>query len=174
VSDDPVSRFEALILPHLDAAYSFARYLLRDEHEAQDAVQEAALRAFRAFDTYRGGDARSWFLAIVRNLCLTWMRRRSTEPIAGIAGQPLVDSALEPRAADAAAIAASDAAVIRRAVAELPAEFREAIILRELHGFAYAEIGRVLEIPIGTVMSRLSRARRILADKLGGVIREVG
>jgi RNA polymerase sigma-70 factor (ECF subfamily) len=174
LADDSVAQFETLILPHLDAAYTFARYLLRDEHEAQDAVQEAALRAFRAFPDFRGGDARAWFLVIVRNLCLSWRRKHRANPVVATGHDDPRAAGVEPRAADADAIASSDRAAIRHAVLQLPVEFREAIVLRELQELSYTEISAVLAIPIGTVMSRLSRARRMLAQSLGHVIREVG
>jgi len=167
MSQHQVGRFEALVLPHLDDAYTLARYLLHDEHDAQDVVQDAALRAFRYFGGFRGEDARAWFLAIVRTCCLTWQRRHRADR----RSVPLVDdrasAAEEPRSADALAIERSERAAIRRAVADLPAEYREVIVLRELQGLTYAQIGDVLGVPIGTVMSRLARARRRLAQALG-------
>jgi len=169
---DQLRQFESVILPHLDAAYTLARYLLRDEHDAQDAVQDAALRAFRHFATYRGGDARAWFLTVVRNACFSAMRARRTEP----ANPDLaIDAsmAVEPRATDALAIEQSEMDAVRRAVAALPVEFREVVVLRELHEMSYAEISTIVEVPIGTVMSRLSRGRRLLAQQLGG-IKEIG
>lgn len=162
-----VGRFEAVVLPHLDDAYTLARYLLRDEHDAQDAVQDAALRAYRYFDGFRGGDARAWFLAIVRNCCLTWQRRHRADRHT----VPLVDDHAsvveEPRAADALAIERSERAAIQRAVAALPVEYREVIVLREVQDLSYAQISEVLGVPIGTVMSRLARARRRLARAFG-------
>ena len=168
VSED---RFEQLILPHLDDAYTLARYLLRDAHDAQDAVQEAALRAFRYFDSYRGGDARAWFLAIVRNCCHTWKRQQGD--LRTIA---LVDTHVElpheSYATDDAAIGASERENIERIMAELPNEFREVLVLRELQELSYVQIGEVLGVPIGTVMSRLSRARKRVAARLGGHAKE--
>ena len=173
MAQEQVAEFEALILPHLDAGYTLARYLLRDEHDAQDAVQDAALRAFRHFDGYRGGDARAWFLTIVRNCCFTWQQRRADQPVV-----PLSDDhgslAIEPRAADRLAIERSDRAAIERALAALPAEYREVVVLRELEELSYAEIGAVVGVPIGTVMSRLSRARQRLARALGRTVKEAG
>ena len=168
-----VSEFEALILPHLDAAYTLARYLLRDEHDAQDVVQDAALRAFRHFGGYRGGDARAWFLAIVRNCCHTSQRQRARRRVVSLSADH--DSlAVEPRGADALATERSDRAAIERAVAALPLEYREVIVLREVEGLSYAEIGEVAGVPIGTVMSRLSRARQRLASALGRTVKEAG
>lgn len=165
-------RFEELILPHLDDAYTFARYLLRDEHDAQDAVQDAALRAVRHFDGFRDGDARAWFLAIVRNCCLTAQRRRANDALALPLGPQHENVQHEAGSTDAAAIQASERAAVRRMVDELPAEFREAIVLRELHGLSYAEMSAVVGVPIGTVMSRLSRARKRLAARLALSARE--
>jgi RNA polymerase sigma-70 factor (ECF subfamily) len=159
-------RFDAVILPHVDAGYTLACYLLRDEHDAQDVVQDAALRAFRYFDSYRDGDARAWFLAIVRNCCLTWQRRHRNDRLTVPLASEHASAARELRETDARAIEASERAAINRAVAELPAEFREIIILREVQGMSYAEISTVVGVPIGTVMSRLSRARRRLASVL--------
>lgn len=172
MAQDQLQQFEALIVPHLDAAYTLARYLLRDEHDAQDAVQDAALRAFRHFATYRGGDARAWFLTVVRNACFSAMRERRGEPAASDLAFD-ASMALEPRATDALAIEQSELDAVRRAVAALPVEFREVVVLRELHEMSYTEISKIVDVPIGTVMSRLSRGRRLLAQRLGG-IKETG
>jgi RNA polymerase sigma factor (sigma-70 family) len=166
-----VERFEELILPHLDDAYTLARYLLRNEHDAQDAVQDAALRAFRYFGSYRDGDPRAWFLAIVRNCCHTLQRRRSdhlTIPLA----EDHASILREPRETDALTIERSDRAAIARAVAALPVEFREVIVLREIEGLSYTQISEVVGVPLGTVMSRLSRARKRLAAALGTGVKE--
>jgi len=132
-----VERFERVVLPHLDDAYTLARYLLRDEHDAQDAVHDAVLRALRHFEGYREGDARAWLLAIVRNCCLTWLKRdrarRSVIPFLDVASAEPV----EPRATDALAIERSDRAALERVVAALPPEFREVIVLREIEELSY-------------------------------------
>ena len=174
MTEHAVAKFEALILPHLDSAYTFARYILRDEHDAQDAVQEAALRAFRGFSSYRGGDPRSWLLVIVRNVCFTSIRRHRGEPLTTLPHENGSAALIEPRSADEHAIAESDATAIREAVASLPVEFREVIILRELQALSYAEIGEIVGIPLGTVMSRLSRGRRGLSQRLAHLARGVG
>lgn len=167
MAHDLASRFEELIVPHLDDAYTLARYLLRDEHDAQDAVQDAALRAFRYFDGFRGGDARAWLLAIVRNCCLTLKRRHQNDRLTIPISEDHLSVDRESRQTDAAAIEASDRAAITRAVTELPIEFREVIVLRELQGLPYAQISNIVGVPIGTIMSRLSRGRKRLAARLG-------
>jgi RNA polymerase sigma-70 factor (ECF subfamily) len=166
MSQGDVARFERTVLPHLDDAYTLARYLVRDEHDAQDVVQEAALRAFRYFEGYSGGDARSWLLAIVRNCSMTWLaRRRSDDRVTPLIDVMAVDVS-GGRAADAAAIESSERGRIDRAMATLPVEFREVLVLRELEDLSYREISDVVGVPIGTVMSRLARARKRLADLL--------
>jgi len=170
-----IDRFERIVLPHLDDAYTLARYLLRDQHDAQDAVQDAVLRALRYFETYREGDARAWLLAIVRNCCLTRHRKAQTER-ANIAFVEDVDVVHEGagRATDARAVEQSERAALQRALDGLPAEFREVIVLREVQGLSYREISDVVGVPIGTVMSRLARARRRLAATLGYSAQEAG
>jgi len=168
-----VERFERIVLPHLDDAYTLARYLLRDEHDAQDAVQDAVLRALRYFDGYREGDARAWLLTIVRNCCLTWQRRDRIRR----ASIPFVEEtveAVDPRETDALAIERSDRAALERLIASLPTEFREVIVLREVEGLSYKEISDVIGAPIGTVMSRLARARKRLASALRIDAKEAG
>ena len=169
-----VERFERVVLPHLDDAYTLARYLLRDEHDAQDAVQDAVLRALRYFETYRDGDARAWLLAIVRNCCLTWHRRqrgdRATVPLLDIDVADIGSG----RETDTRAIARSEREALQRAVAALPVEFREVIVLREVQELSYKEISAVVGVPIGTVMSRLARGRKRLAAALGIGAQEAG
>jgi len=172
---DPARQFRELILPHLDSAYSFARYLARDPTAAEDIVQEAFLRAFRAFPTWRGGAPKAWLFAIVRNCFLTWAAGQ------GGAGRTVVDEgslsaaqslalANVPDAAqetpEAALARAQDAATLREVIETLPEPFRETLVLRELEELSYREIGALAGVPIGTVMSRLARARQMLADLL--------
>jgi RNA polymerase sigma-70 factor (ECF subfamily) len=168
-----VARFERVVLPFLDDAYGLARYLVRDEHDAQDVVQEAVLRALRHFNGFREGDARAWLLAITRNCCLTFLSGRKDAAV------PLPDADEEQAPAlvagggtDDRAIRASDRAVIDRALAALPFEFREVVVMRELHDLSYNEISEITGVPIGTVMSRLARARRRLASALGLLVAE--
>jgi len=166
-----VDRFERIVLPHLDDAYTLARYLLRDEHDAQDVVQDAVLRALRYFGSYRDGDARSWLLAIVRNCCLTWHQRHRNDKLVvpfAEATEQLSDS----HEADTLAIEGSERVRLERAVSTLPTEFREVIVLREIEELSYKEISEVVGVPIGTVMSRLARARKRLASALGLSVQE--
>lgn len=162
---DPIERFEAVALPHLDAAYTLARYLMRDDAAAQDVVQEAFLRALKYFDRYKGGDARAWVLAIVRNTSHTWHRRERERPVEF--DEAVHSESAEGNTPEAALLRAADRAMVRRALDQLPLELRETIVLREIQGLSYKEIASVAGIPIGTVMSRLSRARGRLEQLLG-------
>lgn len=154
------TQFETLVLPHLDAAFNLARWLLRSGNDAEDAAQEAMLRAYRFFHGFRGGDVRAWLLQIVRNTCFTWMERNRhgkdmsefDEALHGPIG-PTPESL---------AIAADNRGRLTQALESLPSRFREVIVLRELEGCSYKEIATITSIPIGTVMSTLSRARRQL------------
>ena len=165
------ARFEQTVLPHLDAAYNLARWLIHDERDAEYVVQEACLRAFKFVDSFRGGDSRAWLLRIVRNTCYTWLRQ-NREAAASVPFEEtltnLSDDAADP---EAAVFQAVDTQLLRRALAELPVEFREVIILRELEGLSYKEIASIIDAPMGTVMSRLARARqwleRFLIEAMG-------
>jgi RNA polymerase sigma-70 factor (ECF subfamily) len=167
-----VERFERVVLPFLDDAYTLARYLLHDEHDAQDVVQEASLRAFRYFGGYSGGDARAWLLAIVRNCSLNWRRRHRVDERT-VSFVDAADVALDTgHEADAEAVESSERDRVQRAIGALPAEFREVIVLREVQDLSYREISDISGVPIGTVMSRLARARKKLAALLGVNTRE--
>ena len=164
------ARFEQAVLPHLDAAYNLARWLTRDEHDAQDVVQEAYLRAFRSFDSFRGGDGRAWLLAVVRNTCYTWLKRnRSREQVSF--DEEVHGRSRESEGPDAVLLQKASGELLYAALEELPAEYREVVVLRELEGCSYKEIAAVADIPLGTVMSRLTRARarlqQCLAERLG-------
>lgn len=150
--------FDHFMLPHLDAAYNLARWLLRNEHDAEDAVQEACVRAWQAFDRFRGGDGRAWLLTIVRNVCYSHLRRSRREPIGEVFDDTAHGSSEDLAEAKAIAWRETKGALLRQALERLPAEFREVIVLHELEGLAYKEIAAVVEIPLGTVMSRLARA----------------
>ena len=169
--DEKRKRFEVMMLPHLDAAYSLARWLTRNDTDAEDVVQDAYLRAFRGFDGFRGEDARPWLFAIVRNCHRTrWARaRQGTEvPLAEEHGadgeavstaQQLVAEGDDP---EAALIRSNNAAVLTAMLRGLPEEFREVLILREFEELSYRDIATVIGSPIGTVMSRLARGRALL------------
>jgi RNA polymerase sigma-70 factor (ECF subfamily) len=165
VDSTELERFEAVVLPHLDSAYTLARYLTRDLHDAEDVVQEAYLRALRYFGGYRGGDARAWMLAIVRNTFHTWRRRERREMTQEFDEEQHSD-AIEGAHPGALLDAALDRESLERALDRLPTEFREVLVLRELEGMSYKEIGTVVGVPEGTVMSRLSRARERLRRAL--------
>jgi RNA polymerase sigma-70 factor (ECF subfamily) len=169
VERDPIERFEAVALPHLDAAYTLARYLMRDDAAAQDVVQEAFLRALKYFDRYRGGDARAWVLAIVRNTSHTWRRQQGERGAPVEFDERVHSESIEAHTPEAALLRAADRDMVRRALDQLPLELREVIVLREIQGLSYKEIAAVAGIPIGTVMSRLSRARARLEQLLGAL-----
>lgn len=162
---DP-DRFEQDVLPHLDAAYALARWLTRDQHSAEDVVQEALLRAMRSIAGFRGVNGRGWVLAIVRNTAYTWLQRNRPEELL-----PMNDDLHDPGSADpgpdAAMISAERRELMQQALARLPLPYREALVLREVEGMSYKAIAELAQVPIGTVMSRLARAREQLARLLG-------
>ena len=160
--------FEEAVMPHIDAAYNLARWLMRNDADAQDMVQEAYLRALRFFDGFRGTDARPWLLTIVRNTCYTWLRRhRSPELSCDLDEVVLARQSDEPDP-ETEQLMKAQAQLVNQAIEKLPIEFREVVVLRELEELSYKEIAVVLEIPIGTVMSRLARARKRLVLSLQG------
>ena len=153
--------FETVVLPHLDAAYTLARYLMRDEDSAQDVVQEAFLRALRHFDGYRGESARAWLLAIVRNCCVTWREQaRRQSGFVEYDEREHVREDQEEATPEIHLLRSTAADAFQRALDALPSEAREMLVLREVEGLSYHEIAIALAVPIGTVMSRLSRARQ--------------
>lgn len=157
-----MTRFEREVLPHLDAAYNLARFIMRNDQDAEDAVQEASLRAFRFFDNFRGENSRAWFLQIVRNTSFTLLKKkRPTEANVEFDEEIHADQvpAMDP---SVSLDRAHDRQTVRAAIEQLPPEFREAIVLREFEGASYKEIAEIAGLPIGTVMSRLARARHQL------------
>jgi RNA polymerase sigma-70 factor (ECF subfamily) len=170
----PHQTFEEVVLPHLDAAFNYARWLTKSDADAEDVVQDAYVRALRFFSSLRNDDARSWLLTIVRN---TWYGRfAKAKGVHQPAGYDDVtddrpDDGLDP---EALLIQQQAVAKVQRAVRELPADFREVIVLRELEGLSYKEIAAVARIPIGTVMSRLARARERLLTILGPSVARTG
>jgi RNA polymerase sigma-70 factor, ECF subfamily len=157
--------FEDVVLPHLDAAYRLARWLVRNDHDAEDVVQEAALRAFRYFRTFGGGNGRAWFLRIVRNTCHgEWKPLRTlTDPF----DEERHSTAQSSNSPETLMLRTDTAARIEAAISSLPDRFRELVVLREIEGLSYRELADVMDIPIGTVMSGLSRAREALRGALG-------
>ena len=175
--DDKRGRFEAEVLPHLDAAYRFARWLSHSPGDADDVVQEALLRAFRGFDALRGGDVKAWLLAIVRNCHSTALKQQQRRALVPLPeendtqdGHAMVASTLDP---ESASISRDEARTLDRVMSALPEEHREVLVLREIDDLDYREIAAITNVPIGTVMSRLARARaalkaRWLKDVAGG------
>ena len=166
------ARFERIVIPHLDAAFNLARWLTRNSQDAEDVVQEACLRAFTSLDGYHGDAHRAWLLAIVRNAGYDWLRkRRKQEQII-----PLDDEMLsgfqEASNSETLLLLKVDQQRVREAIEGLPVEFREVIVLREMEELSYSEIARIAQIPTGTVMSRLARARKRLRECLSNPQRE--
>ena len=160
-------RFEQVVMPHLDAAYNLARWLVRSGPDAEDLVQESCLRALRAFDGFRGGDSRAWLLTIVRNTCYSWFRKNRPAEVSEEFDET-VHTASEPREnAESALLARAESDRVRAALEALPVAFREVLVLREIEGLSYKEIADVTGVPMGTVMSSLSRARERLRAQLG-------
>jgi RNA polymerase sigma-70 factor (ECF subfamily) len=161
-------RFEQTVLPHLDAAYNLARWLTRNDHDAQDVTQEACLRAFRFFDGYQGGNMRSWLLTIVRNTCYTWLHQNRPPDTNEVFDEEIHSAEFSGGAnPEIQALASADKETLRRALEELPDIFREALVLREIEGMSYKEIADIASVSLGTVMSRLARARARLRQSLG-------
>ena len=156
--------YEEALLPHLDAAYNLARWLTRDERDAEDVVQEAYLRAFKHFAAFKGGDGRPWLLAIVRNTYYTWIQRnRLSEAITPLDEQQDIHISDAPDP-EILLLRETDKQILRLALRKLPAEFLEVIVLREFEELSYQQIAEVVQVPMGTVMSRLARARKRLAQ----------
>ena len=170
--DDRRRRFELLALPHLDAAYNLARWLARNPSDAEDVVQDAYLRAFRYFDTFQGGNFRVWLLTIVRNAFVNWVKENRSGRMVFLPDTPVADTAeteetmwgSRPRDPEALLLESIDSQTLSRLMEQLPAEYREVLLLREVEDLAYKEIATVTGAPIGTVMSRLARARLSLRN----------
>src|SRR5881394_502614 len=158
--------FEAAMLPHLDAAHNLARWLLRNEQDAQDVVQEAYLRAFRSFSGFHGTNGRAWLLTIVRNTSYTLLKKNRAVDLSTTFDEEIHATGHDSASPAAILEHAEDAELIGKAMNELPVEFREILTLRHQQDLSYKEIGEILEIPIGTVMSRLARARIKLKEYL--------
>ena len=162
----PVSAFDQVVLPHLDAAYNLARWLTRNGHDAEDVVQEAFLRALRFFGGFHGGNSRAWLLAIVRNTSYDWLRRHRPSEVSASFDEEVhsaVDRSPDP---EDLLMEKADRLRLRDALETLPLAWREVLILRELEGLSYKEIADIAGIKMGTVMSRLARARAGLQQQL--------
>jgi len=162
---DHQRRFEQLALPHLDAAFNLARWLTRNDHDAQDVVQDAMLRALRHIGGFRGDNARAWLLQVVRNTCYSWLKDNRPGEQVSLDDEGEAGLALAAPAADeplATVLRRADRRQINQALAGLPIAYREVLVLRELEDLSYADIARLADIPVGTVMSRLSRARGLM------------
>ncbi len=168
-----LSRFEQLVLPHLDAAYNLARWITRNDHDAEDVAQEAFLRAMRYFEGLKGSEARPWLLAIVRNTCYTWLEKNRPADLVGLddAG-PLAAEGIAPGQAipednpEVVLLQSANRKLVNQALEELPVGLREVIVMREIEDLSYKEIASIAGIPIGTVMSRLSRGREMLRREI--------
>jgi RNA polymerase sigma factor (sigma-70 family) len=165
--DTKVRTFELTVWPHMRAAFNLARWLVHNDHDAEDIVQESFLKAFKAQQSFRGTEAKTWMLSIVRNTAIDFLRRNKSAAVVALAeqGSDRDGQATDP---ERVLLEQSRREQVRTAIACLEPEFREAIVLRELEGMSYKEIAAVLQVPMGTVMSRLSRARKLLWVELGG------
>jgi RNA polymerase sigma factor (sigma-70 family) len=175
-SEDDQARFRSVVLPHLADAYALARWLTGDRADAEDVVQEACLRAFRGIGGFAGVNARAWLLTIVRHAAYTWLGKNRSAALLMVDDLEAVErqqasggtpSDQAPETPEAALIAKTDAARLEAAIAQLPVPFRETLVLRDVQGLDYREIAEVTKVPIGTVMSRLARARRRLVARIG-------
>src|SRR3954466_10674712 len=163
-TEEKVNRdlFEQTMIPYLDAAYNLARWLMRNSHDAEDVVQEAYLRAFRYFHAFAGGDGRGWLLAIVRNTCMTWHSRKKGDSV--IFDERKHSPELKQSSPESEVLRNSGLNSLQGCLESLPPEYRGPIVMREMEEMSYKEIAEVAALPIGTVMSRLSRARKRLED----------
>ena len=158
------AKFERIVMPHLDAAYNLARWLAGNDHDAQDIAQEACMRAFRFVAACRNSDGRAWLLTIVRNTAFSWLKKNRPAAVISIDDDEFAE--MEDQSDATGAVRGADTAALRAALEALPLEFREALVMREMEGLSYKEIAEVADVPIGTVMSRLARARQHLQGAL--------
>jgi RNA polymerase sigma factor (sigma-70 family) len=173
-ASEDYARFTSVVLPHLDAAYNLAHWMTGNRTDAEDVVQDASLRAFRAIHKFAGGNARAWVLCIVRNTACSWLRKNRPTAVVTVEDLEAVEAVYakptdrDGETPEAALIAKTDAEYVRAAIAALPTPFRETLVLRDIEGLDYREIAEATEVPIGTVMSRLARARGRLIATIGG------
>lgn len=161
-----LAHFEQTVLPHLDAAYNLARWLTRNDTDAEDVVQDAYLRALKFFGGFHGTNGRAWLLTIVRNTCYTWLQQNRAHELTTAFDEEIHSIECDASNPEALLLERADNQLLRQALEELPVEFREVMVLRELEGMSYKEIAGVADIPLGTVMSRLARARKRLQESL--------
>lgn len=169
--NDDRRRFETVVAPYLADAQAFARWITRDRADADDVVQEACIRAFRAIDRFSGSNGRAWLLTIVRNTAFTWLKEKRAEALVSMdelneTERSAVDRSMSIESPEVEMIATADAEQFERNIAALPSDFREVLVLRDVQGFDYREIARITGAPIGTVMSRLARARQRLIGQM--------
>jgi RNA polymerase sigma-70 factor, ECF subfamily len=174
LNSSQLTRFEQVVLPHLDSAYNLARWLIGNNHDAEDVVQDAYLRAVKFFDGFRGGDARPWLLTVVRHACFDWLQRNRSHQTLAVFDEELHSGQGDSLDPAQLALRVENQEMLRQALSELPVEFREVLVLRELEGLSYKEIGAVTNLPPGTIMSRLARARERLRQSLIQHLREGG
>lgn len=165
--DTKVRTFELTMWPHMRAAYNLARWLMRNDHDAEDVVQESFMKAYKAQESFRGGEARTWMLSIVRNTAMDFLRRYKSSKTTTLS-EPGYEPEDESPGPEDMLLERSRRDQVRQAISQLAPEYREVIVLREIEGLSYKEIASVLSIPMGTVMSRLSRGRNLLLLELGG------
>ncbi len=171
---DDSARFRRVVLPHLDEAFRLAQWLTGNRADAEDVVQDASLRAFNAIRDFAGGSARSWVLSIVRNTAYSWLRKNRSAVVVGVEDLAAVElDQIKPgetqlQSAETSLIEKADADRLRAAIAALPTPFRETLVLRDIEGLDYREIAEATDVPIGTVMSRLARARRRIISSIKG------
>jgi RNA polymerase sigma-70 factor (ECF subfamily) len=163
-----IGSFDDVVLPHLDAAYNLARWLVRNGQDADDVVQDAYLRAFQYFGTFRGGSARAWLLTIVRSAYLRWLQKNRAQQCAAVFDEKIHRGTREGPNPETLLLQSDDSTLLEQAMRNLPVRFREVLVLRELEGLSYKEISDVVGIPMGTVMSSLFRAREALSTLLKG------
>jgi RNA polymerase sigma-70 factor (ECF subfamily) len=161
-----LARFDRAVVPHLDAAYNLARWLMRSEQDAEDMVQEACLRAFTFFHSFQGEDGRAWLLAIVRNTCYTWLKKNRAQELDTVFEEQIHSVEADTPNPEVLLLQKADRELLQQLLEQLPTEFREVLILRELEGMSYKQISAIADLPIGTVMSRLARARKRLERQL--------
>ena len=171
---DKQAQFEQTVLPHINAAFNLAHWLINNDQDAEDIVQESFLRAYKYFSSYQGGNSRAWLLTIVRNTCYTWLHENQAQGLTVDLDDELSSIELDSADPEQCLQIKVDQQSVSRALEELPAVYRELIVLREMEALSYKEIALIAGVPIGTVMSRLARARQQLKEFLGQRYKEEG